>query len=124
MDSGFESLFHQKVASETNSEVILFTKKSNSKVDCKNPLDFLKQKSILNKNLSQSDITQINENIPRSSRSISPSYVIEFDAENKLEIVPKKQKATYEGFKSWNFIFLLENSKHFYHLFLFLRSNA
>jgi hypothetical protein len=100
VDSGFDNVFHQKVASETSSEVILFTNKLNSKVDCKNPMDFLRQKSILNKNLSQSDIQQINESIPRSSRSISPSYVIEFDAENKLEIVPKKQKESYQKDKS------------------------
>lgn len=100
MDSGFENLFHQKVASETNSEVILFTKKTNASSECKNPMDFLQRKSILNQNLSQSDFSQIADNNPRSSRSISPSYVIEFDAENKLEMVEKKKKETYEELKS------------------------
>ena len=87
MDTPFDNVFHQKVASESNSEVLLFTKKSSG-LDLKNPLDFLKQKSILNrKSFETNSLTD--DDKPKTSKS-SPSYTIEFNIDNKLEMVQKK----------------------------------
>ena len=95
MDTPYDDVFHQKVASDANSEVILFTKKFKSTTDLKNPLAFLKQNSMSGINMfhnESEDKEPIEQNDnPRTSKS-SPNYVIEFNADNKLEMVPKSAK--------------------------------
>ena len=92
MDTPYDDVYHQKVASSADTEVILFTKKSTSTTDLKNPLAFLTQKSISSASNTlrneEEDEAENNVNNARTSRS-SPSYVIEFNADNKLEMVPK-----------------------------------
>jgi hypothetical protein len=98
VDSGFENVFQQKVASEDDREVILFTRK-NSNYSLKNSLD-----SILAKQKSEDDEyeNETNDGISfKKQNSIknfadqgneSPKYSIEFDENNKLELVPTQKK--------------------------------
>ncbi len=81
MDSEFDKVYHQKVASEDHDEVILLTKKtSTSKLfSQKNPAEIIQ--------LSD-DIELINDNEEISLAKKSPQYRIEFNEKNKIEMVP------------------------------------
>jgi len=81
VDSEFDKVYHQKVASEDHDEVILLTKKnSTSKLfSQKNPAEIIQ--------LSD-DIELINDNEEISLAKKSPQYRIEFNEKNKIEMVP------------------------------------
>jgi hypothetical protein len=99
VDSGFENVFQQKIASEDDREVILFTKKRSS-ISFKNSFDTIlgKQKSENEddyENGSNDGVVFTKQNSKSSlieEGNESPKYLIEFDEDNKLELVPTQKK--------------------------------
>lgn len=73
----FDDLYHQKVASEADSEVVLFTKKVVNKFTAKNILE-----QIHAKKTEESE----DEDICSESKN-EPTFRIEFNADNKIELV-------------------------------------
>ena len=78
--NNFEDVFHKKVSSEDNSEIILFTKKSSKSMFKKEALVQIE---------SPADI--YNDEIPEENEAIESSAIrIEFGFNNKIELVPKQ----------------------------------
>ncbi|RNA31809.1 DNA repair complementing XP-G cells [Brachionus plicatilis] len=75
--TNFDDLYHQKVASEADSEVILFTKKFINKFTAKNILDEIHSQK-------KEDLEE--ENIFFETKN-EPSVRIEFNANNKIELI-------------------------------------
>ena len=78
--NNFEDVFHKKVSSEDNSEIILFTKKSSKSMFKKETLTQIE---------SPEDICY--DEIPEENEAIESSAIrIEFGFNNKIELVPKQ----------------------------------
>lgn len=96
VDTGFENVFQQKIASEDDREIILFTKKE-SKFALKSQLGNIlsSQKSEhenLNDETKNSSIKKQDSKTNLNDSNESITYSIEFDTNNKLELVPTKKK--------------------------------
>ena len=99
MDSGFENVFQQKVASEDDREAILLTRK-NSKTSFKNSFDTILGKK---KYDDEEEFENDNNNGIRFKKQTSktsfveegnqsPKYSIDFDENNKLKLIPTQTK--------------------------------
>jgi hypothetical protein len=84
-NSNFDEIFHSKVASEVDSEVLLFTKKPSENQMIKELLKFQAAATTQRIELKS-------EEIELDKPSQSPSYKIEFSQNNRLELVPRSSK--------------------------------
>lgn len=84
-DTNFDEIFHSKVASEVDSEVLLFTKKPSENQMIKELLKFQAASTTERIELKS-------EEIELEKPNQSPSYKIEISQNNKLELVPRTSK--------------------------------
>jgi len=84
-DTNFDEIFHSKVASEVDSEVLLFTKKPSENQMIKELLKFQAA-------TTTERIELRSEEIELEKSNQSPSYKIEFTQNNRLELVPRSSK--------------------------------
>ena len=90
MDTPFDKVFYEKVASEAGSEVVLFTRKSTGRIfNPKDPIGSLQS----HRNLDTASELKTEEesinNLEEIQTPSSPTYVIEFNEDNKLKLVPR-----------------------------------
>jgi len=85
-DTNFDEIFHSKVASEVDSEVLLFTKKPSENQMIKELLKFQAA------NTTERIELKCEEAELQENPNQSPSYKIEFSQNNRLELVPRSSK--------------------------------
>ena len=90
MDTPFDKVFYEKVASEADSEVVLFTRKSTGRIfNPKDPIGSLQS----HRNLDSASELKAEEesinNVEEIQIPSSPTYAIEFNEDNKLKLVPR-----------------------------------
>jgi hypothetical protein len=89
-NSHYDDLMHRKVVSEDDRELILFTKRSKNISIIKNAMDQIKQKqSELDSNDEEEKVDSDDEKREIRLREKSPTYKIEFNASNKIELVER-----------------------------------
>lgn len=82
--TNYDDVFHKKIASQDTGEVILFTKKSRTKINPSASMEF-EPKEV--KFEAEDELDEYSE----CSTQKDPALLIEFDSNNKIELVPKKE---------------------------------
>ena len=87
MDTPFDKVFYEKVASEADREVVLFTRKASGPIfNPKDPIGSLQSHQSLDLK-AEEDVDGKATN--RIEEPGSPTYIIEFNEDNKLKLVPR-----------------------------------
>ncbi|CAF0756949.1 unnamed protein product [Brachionus calyciflorus] len=84
--TNFEDVYHQKVASEADSEVILFRKKIVNRFTAKDILDEIHNQKHVKEEQEDNYVFDIKNDI-----KTEPTFRIEFNDDNKIELVPSQQ---------------------------------
>ena len=86
--SNYDDVFHKKIASQDTGEVILFTKKNRTKINPNASMELEPRDPKFEPEEEQDEYSEF-------ASQKDPALLIEFNSNNKIELVPKKDTESF-----------------------------